>query len=203
MAFWSNDFTEKKNRDPKRKFRFTVSFSGFQKDGGFIWYAKTADKPTFTLATAEHNYLNHKFYYPGTVTWNEVSITMVDPTDPHAAAALSQILMNSGYKLPATPAADQRFTINKHKAVNALQQVTVAHIDAEGKELETWTLWNAFITEVNYGSLEYGSDDLSELTVKLKYDWARLEIDGSVGVNDYVKNSAGNAENVFFGVEAE
>ncbi len=202
MAFWSHDFSAEA-RDPKRKFRFTVNFNGFLKDGGFVWYAKTADKPTFTLATTEHNYLNHKFYYPGTVTWNEVSITMVDPTDPHAAAALSQILMNSGYKLPANANADQRFTINKHKAVNALKQVTVSHIDAEGKELETWTLWNAFITEVNYGSLEYGSDDLSELTVKLKYDWARLVIDSSAGLNDYVKNTAGNDANEFFGVEGE
>ena len=57
MAFW----TDKTN--PKRKYNFEVSISAA---GGLIqnYYAKTATKPTFTIAAGEHNYLNHTFYYP-------------------------------------------------------------------------------------------------------------------------------------------
>ena len=198
MAFWGKDFTSEA-RDPKRKFRFTVTFDGFIPNEGFVWFAKTADKPTFTVASAEHKYLNHTFYYPGSVTWNEVSIAMVDPTDPHVSAGLSQMLMNSGYKLPSAPTMRQ--TINKHKAVQALGKVIVAYIDAEGVELETWTLWNAFINEVNYGDLEYGSDELNTITVKLKYDWAQLNIDASAP-NKLVANTAGNEPTTFFKAES-
>jgi hypothetical protein len=51
-------------------------------------------------------------------------------------------------------------------------------MDAAGNDLEQWTLWNAFITEVKYGDLEYGADDLTELSVTLKYDWARIKTAG-------------------------
>ena len=69
-------------------------------------------------------------------------------------------------------------TMSKSSAAQALGTVIVTQMDAEGKDLEQWTLWNAFITEVKYGDLEYGSDDLTELSVTLKYDWARIKTAG-------------------------
>ena len=56
--------------------------------------------------------------------------------------------------------------------------VLVTCVDSDGNPLETWTLWNSFMTEVKYGDLEYGKDDLTELSLTLKYDWARVETAG-------------------------
>ena len=171
MPFWSTNFGEDTTlNDPKRKFRFIVEFQGIQaaQGGAQLWYAKTAAKPSFKVETTEHNYLNHKFHYPGAVTWEEVSITLVNPS------SLS--------------------TISKAKAVGALGTVTITQLDSNGEPLETWTLWNAFITEVKYGDLEYGSDDIAEMTVGLRYDWARVETaNESVAV-------AGGGGNEFFGL---
>ena len=69
--------------------------------------------------------------------------------------------------------------MTKASAATALGSVTVTQIDHEGRPLESWTLWNAFITELKFGDLEYGADDLTELSVTLKYDWARLEVDAA------------------------
>ena len=55
-------------------------------------------------------------------------------------------------------------------------KVYISQLDAEGKELEKWTLYNAFITEVTYGDLAYGDDELVEMTVKFKYDWSKLTV---------------------------
>jgi hypothetical protein len=54
------------------------------------------------------------------------------------------------------------------------------------------------IIGVNYGDLEYGSDDITEMTINLKYDWARVETftGGSVAV-------AGSGGNSFFGLTSE
>ena len=85
MPFWSTNFGEDKTlNDPKRKFRFIVSFNGIQaaQGGALLWYAKTAAKPSFKVETTEHTYLNHKFHYPGSISWEEISITLVDPVDP-------------------------------------------------------------------------------------------------------------------------
>ena len=107
MPFWSTNFGEDTTlKDPKRQFRFYVEFSGYcrtHRVAPRLWYAKTAAKPSFQVASVEHKYLNHTFKYPGSVTWQDVSITLVDPVDPDMAATLSDILVQSGYSPPTTP----------------------------------------------------------------------------------------------------
>lgn len=179
MPFWSTNFGEDVSlNDPKRKFRFTVEFQGIASSigGAVLWYAKTVSKPSFAIAAAEHKYLNHTFYYPGSVTWNDVSVTLVDPVDPDLTATLSDIVVSSGYTPPADTTALS--TMSKAKAAGALGTVIITQIDSDGNPLETWTLWNSFMTEVKYGDLEYGGDDLTEMSVTLKYDWARVETAG-------------------------
>ena len=195
MPFWSTNFGEDDTlKDPKRKFRFTVEFQGIAAaiGGAVMWYAKTVNKPSFQIAATEHKYLNHTFYYPGSVTWQDVSFTLVDPVDPDMAATFSDIVVKSGYSPPADTNALS--TMSKAKAAGALGTVIITQIDSDGKPLETWTLWNSFMTEVKYGDLEYGGDDLTEMSVTLKYDRARVETAG-VSVA-----TAGDGGNEFFKV---
>jgi hypothetical protein len=192
MPFWSTNFGEDPTlHDPKRKFRFTVEIQGIDAPGATLWWAKTVSKPSFQIAAAEHKYLNHTFYYPGSVTWQDVSMTLVDPVDPDMTATLSAIVVESGY----TPPTDQNTltTMSKAKSAGALGSVIITQIDHDGKPLETWTLWNAFITEVKYGDLGYGEDDLTELTLTLKYDWARVE-------TTHPSKAVSNAGSSFFNV---
>lgn len=192
MPFWTTAHDDATIKDPKRKFRFQVSFDKINASSGgaILWYAKTATKPSFQIAAAEHKYLNHTFYYPGSVTWQDVTITLVDPTDPDMSATLSSIITKGGYTIPAN--ANSLETISKAKASSALGQVTVTQLDSDGNPLETWTLWNPFVTEVKYGDLEYGGDDLTEISITLKYDWAQLATSntgGSVHTDDSGQSS--------------
>jgi len=178
MAFWTENFSGG-GKDPKRNFRFTVQITGLSDTAGggtdttsIVWYAKTATKPGYTINSVEHKYLGHTFNYPGSVTWGDVDITVVDPTDPDVAGTLASIVTKGGYVIPANTNTQQ--TISKAKAVSALQSVIITQIDSDGKAVESWKLWNAFITEVQHGTLDYGSDELTEYTIKFKYDWAQL-----------------------------
>jgi hypothetical protein len=194
MPFWSQDFSgDSTLKDPKRVFRFTVEFQGISaaQGGAQLWFAKTVSKPSFTISAAEHQYLNHTFHYPGNVTWNDVSLTLVDPVDPDMTATLSDIVAQGGYAPPTN--ADSLGTISKAKAASALGTVLITQIDADGNPLETWTLWNPFISELSFGELTYGDDSLSELSVTLKYDWARVET-----ANESSAVTSGGSE--FFGV---
>ena len=85
-------------------------------------------------------------------------------------------------------------TMSKSKAAGALGTVYIEQVDSDGKPLETWTLWNAFITEVKYGDMSYGEDELTEMSVTLKYDWARVE---TANASAAVAGSEGKS---FFGV---
>jgi hypothetical protein len=165
MAFWSD--VNSNSVDPKRNFRFKVTITSID---GSIWYAKTCDKPSFTIETTEHQYLNHTFYYPGAVKWQTVSMQLVDPAKPDAVATVASIIQQSGYKVPAT--AQDLGTMTKASAVGALGDVIIQQLNGKGDAIESWTLRSAFITEAKFGSLEYGSDDLTTLDLTLQYDWA-------------------------------
>jgi hypothetical protein len=176
MPFWSENFGQDPTlKDPKRKFRFTVEFQGINaaQGGALLWYAKTVDKPKFEISSTEHKYLNHTFYYPGSVTWQEISVAMVDPVDPDMTATFSDMVVQSGYSPPTD--ANALGSISKAKAAAALGTVTITQIDSDGNPLEVWTLWNAFLTKMEDDGLEYGSDELTTTTIGLKYDWARVE----------------------------
>jgi len=177
MAFWTDSFSNSGNKDPKRNFRFIVEITGLSDDAGagstsIVWYAKKASKPGYTINSVDHKYLGHTFKYPGSVTWSDVDITVVDPTEPDVAGTLAQKVIDGGYVIPANTSVQQ--TISKAKAVSALQSVIITQIDSDGKAVESWKLWNAFISEVQHGTLDYTSDELTEYTIKFKYDWAQL-----------------------------
>ena len=191
MSFWTAQADDSTTiRDPKRKFRFIVTIDGFKSEGGVQWFAKTAAKPSFTIGAAEHKYLNHTFYYPGGTTWNDVSITLVDPVDPDVGFTLADIIQTAGYKPPANATdASERATMTKASAVSTLGRVTVEQLAGDGSAIESWTLMNAWITELKFGDLEYGSDDLTEVTMTLKYDWAEM---GGSDVGSDAENGSGS-----------
>jgi len=169
-----SDFWTSANVEPKRKYRFLVQFAGGGSDIGQMWFAKTVKKPEISVNAQEHAYLNHKFYFPGTVEWALVTMTLVDPVSPDAAQQMAQILDRSGYPGPKELNDPNPETISKFKSVASLGQVKITQIDSEGNSIEEWTLNNAFITKVAYGELSYGDDTLTEISLDIRYDWATL-----------------------------
>ena len=195
MPFWSQNFAEDSTlNDPKRQFRFLVEFQGIDapNGGAALWYAKSAQKPSFEINSAEHKYLNHTFYYPGNVSWQTLDVIVVDPVNPDVTATLADIVAQSGYSPPAT--ANDLGSISKARAAGALGTVIITQLDAMGNPLETWTLWNSYVKSVKFSDLTYGEDGLSDTTITLQYDWARVETaNGSSAV-------AGAGGTSFFGV---
>lgn len=170
--FWTSN-----NVEPKRNFRFKVQITGL---GGsdVLWWAKTVTTPSFDVSEVEHNYLDNKFYFPGRVSWNEVSLTLVDPISVDAVALTNEMLTNQGYVVPKDPNSNK--TMSKSKGANqALKGVTITILNAEGQDLEIWTLNQPFIKTAKYGDLDYSSDDLRTVELTLRYDWAVCETKNS------------------------
>jgi hypothetical protein len=189
MSFWTESYADKGVNNPKRNFRFHVQFTEMgtltKYGDSILYYAKTANKPSFTLGETTHSYLNHTFKFPGRVTWNDVTITMVDPgpatnstaaTENGLAYGLTKLLKQSGYVIPQAATNTSDFsTISKTKAVSGIGDVIITQLDHNGNELEKWTLYNAFLSDIKYGDLDYSSDDLTEYSITLRYDWAEYE----------------------------
>lgn len=196
MAFWNEASLE-----PKRKFKFLIDFGTSSTElPSFI--AKKCDKPSFDISESPHDFLGHRFYYPGKVTWKEVSATVIDPAGSSTAEAgdanaatlqasandvadgLYKILIASGYQSPTAAGtaivggsqAGTLRTMAKGKATRPFNQIRIIQVDDQGKALETWVLNNAWIKSVNFGGLDYSSDEINEIGLTFRYDWADLEI---------------------------
>tara|TARA_R100000388_G_scaffold78005_1_gene56835 strand:- start:217 stop:774 length:558 start_codon:yes stop_codon:yes gene_type:complete len=167
MAFWSNVTSE-----AKRNYRFKITMSPFGQGKDVLWWAKTVSLPSFDVSEIEHNHMDNKYYFPGRVSWSEVSMTLVDPIDPDATDLLNKMLVDSGYVIPGNAdKAVNKETISKAKAAG-LGAVTIEVLDATGKAIETWELKNPFIKSAKFGELDYSSDDLKQVELTLRYDWA-------------------------------
>jgi hypothetical protein len=172
MAFWKENTVS-----PKRNYRFQIQF-GRTTDGGSIspsqafWWAKDVKVPTFSVASVEHHYLDNKYNFPGRTTWEDVSMSLVDPSDPDAVEIILDMLKKSGYAVKAL--ADTPATIGKVKAAQVDAVITM--LDEDGSAIETWTLNNCFILSADLGQYDYSSDELRALSLTLKYDWATCEI---------------------------
>ena len=211
MAFWGNDYSSNVATDPKRKFRFTVQVGGLHSD--IMWFASTAVKPSFSIASGEHKFLNHSFNFPGALTWNDVTITFVDPGDDltsatgntdqkSAAAGLAQLAEAIGYVVPDKSTDLQTMTKSKHSA--NLGAIIVTQINGDGEAIESWSLYNPIVTEMKWGdSWSYGDDGLTEMSISFKYDWASLTVNTNEG-GDGGSEKAGAATQYFGeGTEAD
>lgn len=189
MAFWTDNNGAK---EPKRNFRFQVSMTGLndgEKGGGqnssaadssILWWAKKVTKPNFTIGEGKHVYLGHTFYYPGKVEWQEISMTLVDPISPNASGIFMDMVAKSGYVLPKDSESKQ--TLGKYnfsEAAKGIGEMTITQMNSEGVAVEVWTLKNAFIKSLKLGDLDYENEDLSNIELGLRYDWAECNTGGS------------------------
>jgi predicted porin len=180
MGFWSTEGAE-----PKRKYRWTIRFTAL---GGLSYALKKADKPKGKVNPTTHKYLNHNFNYPGRFEWEDINLTFASVAQPDATYLINKVLINAGYHVPKSDGAASATTvgqivgsnqalstIGKRKFGTALgTSFELIQLNPEGKEIEVWKVVNPFFTSVNFGDLDYSSEDIVDIQVGVKYDWAQL-----------------------------
>jgi hypothetical protein len=163
MSFWTQATLE-----PKRNYRFKITKSGFGDD--VWWWAKNIDKPSYTISTGEYKMINHTFKYPGVLTWNNISISVVSTQE--MIQGLFVDLRALEYTAPTTTTSGANTGLTKAKSKTT--GLVIEQIDADGITLETWVIKGAFVTSVTHSKLDYTSDDLSETTIEIAYDIAEF-----------------------------
>jgi hypothetical protein len=119
--------------------------------------------------------------------WEEISMTLVDPVDPDASKTMLDLIELSGYVPPSNFLNDELgrgtnsnvVTFSKKAATSAVGgRVYIHTINEVGAPIETWSLYNPWIKSVNFGDLDYEADDLVNVELTMRYDWATLETKG-------------------------
>lgn len=162
--------------DPKRRFKYKLKVGNIQE-----YYVKTATMPKATVSTVEHSYFDYNFKFPGRVTWDPISVTLVAPSrgaeDP--TNILYDALRTAGYFFPDESAGAVKNSLSKGGFSQAFGgDPKLQLLDGTGTIIEEWTMRNAFLTNVDYGgSLDYTSDEMLELTIEITFDWAEKTSD--------------------------
>ena len=114
--------------------------------------------------------MDQRHYYPGRVTWNEVSVTLVDPAGAATDATndLVSLLTSLGYNV-ADNGTGAKITLDR-TGTSILNnfKIEVYGPDDTTNPIETWTLNNAFIKSAKFGDLDYSNDELKQVDLSVR-----------------------------------
>jgi len=83
-----------------------------------------------------------------------------------------------GRKLPnrlTEPDTGRRKPISKDTQLAKQQNFVIEQLNDKGQTFRKWTLVNSFIRSVNYGELDYSSDELVSIEITVAYDYATID----------------------------
>ncbi len=191
MAFWTA-----KNAAPVQSHKFMVSMTNMKS-----FTVKSVTKPTLEYNEGVYQVGNHKFKYPGVHTWGDVTITLVDDKET-TRRLISQLLAQGLANPTGIPDIGKKFTdiggsslyeptqfssnaqaikgnigtinIEQHGNFDFSDNRTGSEPESGASILETWTLHDAFIKSVNFGQLDYSSDELISLEIVVAYDYCTV-----------------------------
>ena len=144
--------------EPKRKNRFIIRFPSSL--GINEWYVTSAARPSAKITPTEIPFLNTSTYVAGRFVWNEIKVTFKDPIGPSASQALME-----WFRLHA-----ESVTGRMGYAAGYKKDVELEMLDPTGVVVEKWILQGTFLTDLNFGDLDYSRDDLATIDASLRMD---------------------------------
>lgn len=142
--------------EPKQTHRFVLRFPselGIQE-----WVIKSTSRPKYTSNTVDIEFLNTKNYVAGKYSWDSISVTLRDPIGPSTAQAVMEwVRLHS-----------ESVTGRQGYAASYKKNVTLDILDPVGVPVEKWLLVNCMVTNADFGTVDYGSDGLLEITIDLQ-----------------------------------
>ena len=150
---------------------------------GHVWYAKTVSKPSLSY---EKDGLSDMYFqgaprglrdfnYSSAPVFGDVKLTLIDPTYPNATRKLLRILNKITDKKTGMPSKELaspqlspfRITQYSHKPVS--ETTPKSGTPGELYKTEEWVLFGPQLVSIDFGSLDYSSDDLVEITMTVAY----------------------------------
>jgi hypothetical protein len=145
--------------EPKKQHQFILEVDGIPS-----YLIKTSDKPTISNGEVPLDLINVKRYVKGKSEWNTISITLYDAIVPSGAQAVMEWV-----RLHHESATGRDGYSSFYK-----KEVRLHQLSPLGEVIEEWILKGAFITEAGFGTMDWSSDSVQEISVTLRYDWAFL-----------------------------
>jgi hypothetical protein len=144
--------------EPKKQNRFILRFPSSL--GINEWFVVSTSRPKITIGEVEIPFLNTSTYVAGRFNWESIDVTFKDPIGPSATQALMEWV-----RLHA-----ESVTGRMGYAAGYKKDIELEMLDPTGVVVEKWILQGTFLTNADFGTLDYSSEDIAEISVTLRPD---------------------------------
>ena len=141
--------------EPKRVNRFYAEFIDL---GIEVWSIQKFKRPSMKINSVPIQYMNEQNYVAGRYTWDEMSLTFLDPIGP----STSQILME-WVRLHA-----ESLTGRMGYSAGYKKNIILRSLDPTGAEVEKWFLEQCMITGIDFGDNDYTNDELTNISLTIQ-----------------------------------
>lgn len=148
--------------EPLRKNRWVFRFPS---DLGISeWMLKSAARPKINQAEKEIQFLNTSTWVVGRYTWDAIQCTFRDFIAPSTSQALMEWVR----------LISESVTGRQGYAAGYKRDIELEMLDPTGVCMQKWILKNAWLTNVDFGTLDYSDDELADITATIRMDYAVL-----------------------------
>ena len=158
----SDLFTSAFSWEPKYANRFIMQLAGTTIPAYLI---KAAARPSMTNGEIVLDHINIDRKVKGKSRWNDIAITLYDPITSEGAQAVMEWVRFHHESVTGRDGYSSEYK----------RDLQFYALSALGEKIENWTLQGAFISEANFGQMDWGTEEAVTIELTLKYDYAILQ----------------------------
>jgi len=141
--------------EPKRKFRWVFAIEGIDS-----FLMKTAARPTINTGETEVPFINSTRYLAGKTKFDAISVTLYDPIAPSGAQQVMEWVRTHFESVSGRSGYADFYK----------RDCQLKLLDPVGTVVELWDLKGCFLTAAQFGDLDYGTEDPTEISLTIRYD---------------------------------
>ena len=164
---------------PKLKFRFRLSFINFGVSQGqtieLTKQVQDVKRPSVTMEPVTIDVYNSKVYFAGKPSWETITIMLRDDAGGNVSQLVGEQLQKQFDFQEQSSAAS-----GKDYKFNLLLEILDGGNGANTPNtLESWQLYGCFLSQVDYGDMNYATNDPATIQLTVRFDNAEQTPQGN------------------------
>ncbi len=154
---------------PKLAYRFRVTLENFGITGNTTELTKQvidASRPNLSFDPIQLDVYNSKIYMAGKHTWAPVTINLRDDVNGNVQRSVGEQLQKQFDFFEQSSAA----TGQDYKFTQRIEILDGGNGANTPNVLETWELYGCYLTSVDYGAMNYSTNDAMTVALNIQYD---------------------------------
>ena len=141
--------------EPKTQNRFIMYIEGIP-----AFTIKAMNRPSIQFDEVILEHINVKRYVKGKGAWQPLEITLYDPVVPSAAQSVMEWIREHHESVTGRQGYSDFYK----------RDIQLKLLDPVGTVVEFWDIKGAFLTSADFGGLDYGTDDPTEISLSMRFD---------------------------------